>query len=56
MDPTLVHTNTALTTETVQGAALTLQGVDDIQRRDGLALGVLGVGDGVTDDTLQEGL
>ena len=45
-----------LTTETVQGAALTLQGVDDIQRGDSLALGVLGVGDGVTDDTLEEGL
>jgi hypothetical protein len=45
-----------LTTETVQGAALALQGVDDIERCDRLALGVLGVGDGVTDDTLQEGL
>ena len=46
----------ALTTETVQGAALPLQGVDDIQRGDGLALGVLSVGDGITDDTLEEGL
>jgi hypothetical protein len=45
-----------LTTETVQGAALSLQSVDNVQRRDGLALGVLGVGDGVTDDTLEEGL
>ena len=45
-----------LTTETVQGAALTLQGVDDIQRGDSLALGVLSVGDGITDDTLEEGL
>ena len=45
-----------LTTETVQGAALSLQGVDDVQRRDRLALGVLGVGDGITDDTLEEGL
>ena len=56
MDPTLVHTNTALTTETVQGAALTLQGVDNVEGGDGLALGVLSVGDGVTDDTLEEGL
>lgn len=47
---------TCLTTETVQGAALALEGVDDVQRGDGLALGVLGVGDGVTDDTLEEGL
>lgn len=45
-----------LTTETVKGAALSLQGVDNVQRCDGLALCVLGVGDGVTDDALEEGL
>jgi hypothetical protein len=45
-----------LTTETVKGTALALQRVDDIERGDGLALGVLSVGDGVTDDTLEEGL
>jgi hypothetical protein len=45
-----------LTTETVQGAALSLEGIDDIERCDSLSLGVLGVGDGVTDDTLEEGL
>jgi hypothetical protein len=45
-----------LTTETVQSPALTLEGVDDVERGDGLALGVLGVGDSVTDDTLEEGL
>lgn len=45
-----------LTTETVQGAALSLQGVDNVQRCDGLALGVLSVGDGITDDALEEGL
>ena len=45
-----------LTTETVEGTALSLEGVDDVERGDGLALGVLGVGDGVTDDTLEEGL
>ena len=44
-----------LATETVQGAALALEGVDNVERGDGLALGVLGVGDGVTDDTLEEG-
>ncbi len=35
---------------------MTLQSVDDIERSDSLALGVLSVGDGVTDDTLKEGL
>jgi hypothetical protein len=45
-----------LTTETVKGAALALERVDDVEGGDGLALGVLGVGDSVTDDTLEEGL
>ena len=45
-----------LASETVQGTALALKGVDDVERGDGLALGVLGVGDCVTDDTLEEGL
>jgi hypothetical protein len=45
---------TRLTTETVQGAALALQGVDDVERGDSLALCVLGVCDGITDDTLEE--
>jgi hypothetical protein len=45
-----------LTTETVQGAALTLESVDNVEGGDGLALGVLSVCDGVTDDTLKEGL
>lgn len=45
-----------LTTETVQSAALTLESVDNIKGGDGLALGVFCVGDGVTDDTLKEGL
>jgi len=48
--------SSCLTTETVQGAALALESVDDVEGGDGLALGVLGVGDGVTDDTLEEGL
>ena len=33
-----------------------LEGVDNVEGGDGLALGVLSVGDGVTDDTLEEGL
>ena len=45
-----------LTTETVQGAALSFQGIDNVERGDGLALGVLGVRDGVADDALEEGL
>lgn len=45
-----------LATETVQSAALSLESVDDIEGGDGLSLGVLSVGDGVSDDTLEEGL
>ena len=39
-----------LTSETVQGAALSLQGVDDVQSSDSLSAGVFGVGNSVTDD------
>ena len=46
----------SLSTETVQSAALSLESVDDIEGGDGLSLGVLGVGDGVSDDTFEEGL
>ena len=45
-----------LTAESVQGASLPLEGVDDVHGGDGLALGVLCVGDGVTDDVLKEDL
>lgn len=45
-----------LTTETVKGAALTLESVDNVERSDGLALSVLSVCDSITDDTLKEGL
>lgn len=45
-----------LTTETVEGAALSLQGMDDVKSSDGLAASMLGVGDGVTNDVLQEHL
>jgi len=41
--------------EAVEGAALSLESVDDIESGDGLALGVFSVGDGVTDDVLEEG-
>ena len=45
-----------LTTEAVEGAALPLERVDDIEGGDGLALGVLSVCDCIADDTFEEGL
>jgi len=45
-----------LTSESVECASLSLQSIDDIHGSDGLPLGVLGVGDCVTDDILQEHL
>ncbi len=45
-----------LTAEAVQGATLAFQGVDDVHGCDGLPLCVLGVGDGITDDVLEEHL
>ena len=35
---------------------MSLESVDDVEGGDGLALGVLGVGDCVTDDAFEEGL
>jgi len=35
---------------------LSLESVDNVEGSDSLALGVLSVGDGVTNDTLEEGL
>ena len=43
-----------LTSETVQGSALSLQGIDDIHGGDSLPLGMLGVGDGITNNVLKE--
>ena len=45
-----------LSAESVEGASLPLQGVDDVHGGDGLPLGVLGVGDGIADDVLEEHL
>ena len=45
-----------LTSESVQGASLPLEGIDDIHGGDGLPLGVLGVGDGIPDHVLKEHL
>ena len=44
------------TSEAVQGAALPLEGIDDVHGGHRLPLGVLGVGDGIADYTLQEHL
>ena len=41
-------------TETVEGSTLSLEGIDDIEGSDGLSLGVLGVGNGVLDNVLEE--
>lgn len=40
--------------ETVDGTALTLESVDNIQSGDRLALGVLAVQGGILDDTFEE--
>ena len=46
----------SLTSESVQGASLPLEGIDNIHGGDGLPLGVFGVGDGIPDDILKENL
>ena len=46
----------SLTSESVQGASLPLEGIDNIHSGDGLPLGVFGVGDGIPDDVLKEDL
>jgi hypothetical protein len=45
-----------LSSESVEGASLALERVDDIHRSDGLAASVLSVGDGIADDVLQKHL
>ena len=45
-----------LTTESVESATLSLEGIDDVHGSHGLALGVLSVGDGIADHILKEGL
>ena len=46
----------SLTTEAIQGAALPLQCVYNIEGSNGLATRVLSVGDSISDDVLQEDL
>ena len=45
-----------LASESVEGTSLAFQGIDDIHGGDSLPLGMLGVGDGITDDVLKEDL
>ena len=45
-----------LTSETVKGLSLTLEGIDDVHGGDGLAASVFSVGDRVSDDVLKEDL
>ena len=46
----------SLTSESVEGTSLTFEGIDYIHGGDSLPLGMLGVGDGITDDILKEDL
>ena len=46
----------SLTAESVQGTALALESVDNIHSCHGLPLGMLSVGDGITDNVLKENL
>ena len=45
-----------LTSESVQGTSLPLEGIDNVHGGDGLPLGVFSVGDSVPDDVLKENL
>ena len=45
-----------LSSESVEGLSLPLEGIDNIHGGDGLPASVLGVGDGITDDVLKEDL
>jgi len=45
-----------LTSESVEGASLSFEGVDDVHGSDGLPLGVFSVSDGISDHVLQEDL
>ena len=53
-DESFSHEVSSSSTEAVEGSALSLEGVDNIEGSDGLPAGVLGVGDGVTDNVLKE--
>jgi hypothetical protein len=50
----VVRQRTCLGAEAVQGLAVALERVHDVEGRDGLAAGVLRVGHGILDDVLEE--
>ena len=52
----LEHYGKSLTSESIEGTSLSLEGIDDIHSGDSLPLGVFGVGDGITDDIFKENL
>jgi hypothetical protein len=45
-----------LATETVESSALALESIDNVHSSDGLAAGVLSVGDGIANNVLEEDL
>ena len=52
----MVGLDGSLTSESVEGTSLSLEGIDDIHGGDSLPLGVFSVGDSVPDDVLKEDL
>ena len=44
------------TSETIDGSALSLEGVNDVHSSDGFSAGVFSVGDGVSDNAFEESL
>ena len=50
------YSSRSLTSESVEGTSLPLEGIDNVHGGDSLPLGVLGVGDSVPDDVLKEDL
>ena len=45
-----------LATETIKSTALALESVNNVERCNSLALGVLSIGDSIADNALEEGL
>ena len=52
----VVQETRKLSSKAIQSASLPLQGIDNVHGGDSLPLGVLSVGDGISDDVLQEDL
>ena len=52
----MVGLDGSLTSESVEGTSLPLEGIDNIHGGDSLPLGVFSVGDGIPDDVLKEHL